>query len=73
MTMHRLRELRLERAMTQHELAEAAGLNAATVVQLEGGKRTARPPTVRKLAAALGVPVTALTRCGPVAAAEGAA
>ena len=70
--MHRLRPLRLERALTQEELAQAAGLNAATVVQLENGRRTARPPTIRKLAAALGVPVTALTRCGPVAQ-EGAA
>jgi DNA-binding XRE family transcriptional regulator len=73
MTMHRLRVLRLERAMTQAELAQAAGLNTATVVQVENGHRTARPPTVRKLAAALDVPVTALTRCAPVAATEGAA
>jgi DNA-binding XRE family transcriptional regulator len=63
--MHKLRGLRLERALTQAELATAAGINAATVVQLEAGKRTARPPTIRKLAAALGVPVMTLTKCGP--------
>lgn len=73
MEMHRLRTLRLERALTQAELAQAAGLNSATVVMLENGHRTARPPTVRKLAAALGVPVLELTRCGPVVRGEGSA
>lgn len=53
--MHRLRTLRLEAALTQVELADRAGLNAATVVALEAGTRGARPPTVRKLATALGI------------------
>ena len=66
--MHRLRPLRLERAMTQEELAKAAGLSPGTVNRIErDGGRPVSPPTIRKLAAALGVPVMTLTKCGPSA------
>jgi transcriptional regulator with XRE-family HTH domain len=74
LTVHRLKPLRLELAMTQGELAEKAGVSPGTVNRIERTPdRRVSPPTVRKLAAALGVPVTRLTRCGPVALGEGAA
>jgi transcriptional regulator with XRE-family HTH domain len=73
LTVHRLRRLRLDQALTQEELAQAAGVSAGTVNRLERTPaRAVSPRTVRKLATALGVPVTTLTRCGPVALAEGA-
>jgi transcriptional regulator with XRE-family HTH domain len=65
-----LRQLRAESAMTQEELAEAAGLSPRSVSDLERGiNRTARKDTAEQLAAALGLaePVRALF----VAAARG--
>jgi transcriptional regulator with XRE-family HTH domain len=71
LTVHRLRRLRLDQALTQEELAQAAGLSPGTVTRLEGDPaRSVSPRTVRKLAKALGVPVTTLTRCGPVGLGE---
>ena len=55
-----LREFRLERAMTQAELAEKAGLRVTTISRLENGEHPARVTTVRKLAEALGVEPSAL-------------
>jgi transcriptional regulator with XRE-family HTH domain len=52
--LSRLRAIRERKALTQDELAELAGVSRQTVVKLEGGLQP-RPPTVRKLAAALGV------------------
>lgn len=69
LTMHALRTLRLERAMTQEELSAKAGVSVGTITRIERGPgRAVSPPTVRKLAAALEVPVLTLTRCGPAAA-----
>ncbi len=51
----RLRRLRRERALSQQDLSAATGVAQATLSDLERGKRGARPSTVRKLAAALGV------------------
>jgi transcriptional regulator with XRE-family HTH domain len=53
----KLRTLRLERFMSREELARASGINRDHIGRLErsdweGGSR---PPTVRKLAEALGV------------------
>lgn len=50
----RLRVLREEKAVTQEELAELAGVSRGTVARLERGE-DAFLPTVRKLAKALGV------------------
>src|ERR1700733_8064941 len=51
-----LRQLRAESAMTQEELAEAAGLSPRSVSDLERGiNRTARKDTAELLVAALGV------------------
>ena len=51
----RLRGVRERQALTQQELAERAGISRVTVVRLESGLDDPRPPTVRKLAVALGV------------------
>jgi transcriptional regulator with XRE-family HTH domain len=48
----RLREWRQRRALSQEELAEAAGVSRSSIIKLEGG-RDAWPQTVRKLARAL--------------------
>jgi transcriptional regulator with XRE-family HTH domain len=55
----RLREWREARALTQVELAERAGLSSRSVAGYEAGAG-ARPPTVRRLAEALGVEVADL-------------
>jgi transcriptional regulator with XRE-family HTH domain len=50
----RLRAVRERKALTQDELASMAGVSRQTVLKIEGGLEP-RPPTIRKLAAALGV------------------
>lgn len=59
--MERLRQLRKKRALTLQELGEMADISYNSVWRLEHGKHGARPKTIRKLAAALGVPVEELT------------
>ena len=49
-----LKQARLRKALTQAQLAKAAGLALATVARLETGAPAA-PTTARKLADALGV------------------
>jgi transcriptional regulator with XRE-family HTH domain len=51
----KLKALREERVLSQRELARMAGLVQMTVWRLENGYRDARPGTIRKIAAALGV------------------
>ena len=51
----RLKELREDRALSQGELAKAAGVHRHTVLRLENDQGGAQPRTIRKLAAALGV------------------
>ena len=58
----RLRRLRLERALSQQDLERMTGVAQATISALEGERRPARPSTVRKLAAALGVEPIELMR-----------
>ncbi len=55
----RLRALRDHAALTQIELARAAGVGESTVLFGETGRR-ANASSARRLAAALGVPVQAL-------------
>ncbi len=51
-----LRQLRIQAQLTQEELAEAAGVSARSVSDLERGiNRTARLDTARLLAGALGL------------------
>src|SRR5215208_99272 len=51
----KLRALRIDRGLTQEELAHQAGLSVASMPVLEGNKRPARELTVKALADALGV------------------
>lgn len=51
----RLRHTRLERALSQSELAELAQVHAVTVCRIETGTQVASLQTIRRLAIALGV------------------
>ena len=51
----RLRQLRVERALSLRALGEKSGVTFATINNLENGNRPARLATIRKLAEALGV------------------
>jgi|GraSoiStandDraft_50_1057286.scaffolds.fasta_scaffold1302647_2 DNA-binding XRE family transcriptional regulator len=57
-----LRDLRLEAALTQLELAQRAGVSKTTIVNIEAGRIEPHPPTVRKLAKALDVEPRVLVR-----------
>lgn len=58
-----LRRLRLRKAWTQGELAQAAGLQRNTIARLEAvPTKAADMRTIRKLAAALGVEPAELLR-----------
>ncbi|MFB9235478.1 helix-turn-helix domain-containing protein [Plantactinospora siamensis] len=67
----RLRELREARALTLSELARQAGVGKATLSGLENGTRDPRLETLYAIAAALDVPMSALTldRGAPASAA----
>ena len=52
-----MRRFRLEAGMSLKGLASAAGVAHDTVMDIEAGKRTPHPTTVKKLADALGVSV----------------
>jgi HTH-type transcriptional regulator, competence development regulator len=51
----RLRQLRLERALSQRDLCQMTGMSEDTLSRLENELRRARPSTIRRLADALGV------------------
>jgi transcriptional regulator with XRE-family HTH domain len=51
----RLTEARRRRVLSRPELADAAGVDRATLYRLERGGQHAKPATVRKLAESLGV------------------
>jgi DNA-binding XRE family transcriptional regulator len=52
-----LRDLRDDRALSQQELATRAGVSKTTIVHIEAGRIRPHPSTVRKLAAALELPL----------------
>ena len=56
----RIKSLRAERGLQQRQLAEKAGMTPSMVSQIESGRLTPSLPTLGKLAAALGVPITSL-------------
>jgi len=60
----KLRELRRLRVLTLRELEEKSGISYNTIWRLENGYREARPSTIRKLAAALGVEASDLVVTG---------
>ena len=62
--MQKLRELRRLRVLTLRELEEISGVSYNTIWRLENGYREARPSTIRKLAAALGVEASELVVAG---------
>ena len=51
----RLRQLRVERALSLRALGERSGVTFATINNLENGNRPARLVTIRRLAEALDV------------------
>ncbi|GEM_PF-1513382 len=65
-----LRRLRLERFLSQAELARRAGMHAITITRLEAGDRAPTTRTVRALADALGVEPRDLAAPNEVAAAR---
>lgn len=56
----RLVKMRHDRALSQEELAERAGLHAVAITYIETGKRVPKLDTVYKLAHGLGVSVSEL-------------
>lgn len=57
----RIRDLRDERAITQVELSDLAGIDPITVSNIERGKQKPSARTLRKLSRALSVEVMELT------------
>lgn len=55
-----LRELRAENVLSQQDLADRAHVSKTTIVGIEAGRIRPHPSTVRKLAAALGLPAREL-------------
>ena len=51
----KLRAWRAQRVLTAQQLAERAGVSAATIYAIERGRELPRPRTAQKLAAALAV------------------
>ena len=51
----RLRQLRVQRAISQEDLGRVTGIAQSTISNLESSNRSARLSTIRKLAEALGV------------------
>ena len=60
--MQKLRELRRRRVLTLRELEDESGVSYNTIWRIENGYREARPSTIRKLAAALGVEAEELVK-----------
>lgn len=60
----RLKRLRLERALTQSELAEQAELHFTTLSRIENGIQRANVSSIRRLASALKVEITDLASVG---------
>jgi len=57
-----LKELRESQFLTQHELAEKAGVGIATIARIEKGTRRPTFRTIKRLAAALGVEPSELAK-----------
>lgn len=53
--METLRDIRVGRLFSIRKLAEAAGVSQVTIQNIEAGRHTPQPGTIRKLAMALGV------------------
>ncbi len=62
MNGQKIRDLRKANVLTMQELADNAGVSLQTVYVIEKGYSGARPATIRKLAAALGVDAKELVK-----------
>jgi transcriptional regulator with XRE-family HTH domain len=60
--VQKLRDLRRRRVLTLRELEEESGVSYNTIWRIENGYREARPSTIRKLAAALGIEAEELVK-----------
>lgn len=58
--MHQVRAWREHRRLSQDRLAQLAGISKPYLSQIESGKRRGSTTTLRKIADALGVPVSVL-------------
>lgn len=58
--MYNIRRIREECGLTQKALAEAAGVSAPFMYDLENGNRNAKPETLARIAAALGCTIDEL-------------
>lgn len=56
-TGDRIRQIRKEKGLTQNELGELCGINAANIRKYESGRQNPKLETVRKIAAALDTPI----------------
>jgi transcriptional regulator with XRE-family HTH domain len=56
-----VKDIRLKRGLSQADLGRRAGITEYTISEIEAGKRTPRPSTLRKLAKGLDVDVAAFT------------
>ena len=56
----KLRDLRIQRGLTQEQAAELARVTPRTLIDLESGKRTPNMPTLTKIARGYGVPLEEL-------------
>lgn len=61
---HRIRELRLQRGLTQAALCERAVISLDSVTRIEGGSRIPTIDTLERIADALGVSVSDLVTSG---------
>lgn len=61
----RVRQIRLDKGMTQETLAEASGLHPTFISNLERGYRVPTLPTVLRVANGLGVSLSGLLRNEP--------
>lgn len=55
-----LRTARLERGLSQVDLWQLSGVHHVTIARIETGKANASLSTIRRLATALGMPITEL-------------
>ena len=56
----KLRDLRVQRGLTQEQAAELARVTPRTLIDLESGKRPPYMPTLTKIARGYGVPLEEL-------------
>ena len=62
MVRHRIRQLRLDRNLSQIELSELAGISSDSVNRIESGSRVPSLDTLEKIALVFEMPVSTLVR-----------